>query len=208
MEWQIVLCVVAAVIVIVLAIVLPLTLIHRPVITPSTSVPSVPSAPNTPSLPSAPNTPSVPSADVTGLITSLRATHGAPPLVYDPAIAAVSSAYAGVLLRKGGTLVHSQNPDYGENLASFRGYANDPVALASAAVRAWYGEGSRYDYDNPGFSPQTGHFTCLVWKSSTRYGIGIAYDPATTVAVVVMNTAPPGNLDTPAAFRANVLPPG
>lgn len=241
--WQIFLCVLAAVVVIVLAVVLPLVLIHRPLMAPPSNATgqTAPSgaaggaqerpngeadtqkprtgaaagaqarpqiAPSAGARTAVSPTPSAaPWSAVTALITSLRAVHGAPPLVYDPSIAAVSSAYAARLLRNGGGLVHSQNPSYGENLASFGGYTNDPAALMAAAVRAWYNEYKQYDYGNPGFTPQTGHFTCLVWRSSTRYGIGVAYDEATRTAVVVMNTAPPGNLDTPAAFRANVLPP-
>jgi len=144
---------------------------------------------------------------VTGLIAKLRAIHGAEPLVYDPVIASVSRAYADRLLRNGGALVHSRNPDYGENLASFRGYPYDEVALMNRAVQAWYDESLYYNYDNPGFSSATGHFTCLVWRSSRFYGIGLAYDPATKTAIVVMNTAPPGNINTPDYFRANVLSP-
>jgi uncharacterized protein YkwD len=193
--WQIGACVAAAVVVIVLAVVLPMVLVHRPVM----------AVPMTGRL----QTPTVapPLSAVTSLVASLRAAHGAAPLVYDPTIAAVSLAWANHLLQNGGALVHSQNPAYGENLASFRGYPDGTVDLMNMAIRAWYNEGSVYDYDNPGFSAQTGHFTCLVWRSSTRYGIAVAYDPKTTTAIVVMNTAPPGNVDTPASFRANVLPP-
>ena len=31
-----------------------------------------------------------------------------------------------------------------------------------------------YDYGNPGFKGGTGHFTQVVWKSSTKLGIGVA----------------------------------
>ncbi|KAH8681832.1 CAP domain-containing protein [Xylariales sp. PMI_506] len=59
---------------------------------------------------------------------------------------------------------HSGGP-YGENLAI--GYAN-----ATASVEAWGDEGAEYDYGNPGFSEQTGHFTQLVWKATTTVGCG------------------------------------
>ncbi|EEY21512.1 PRY1 [Verticillium alfalfae VaMs.102] len=57
---------------------------------------------------------------------------------------------------------HSDTP-YGENLAI--GHAN-----ASAAVEAWGDERDEYDFDDQGFDQETGHFTQLVWKSTTDVG--------------------------------------
>jgi hypothetical protein len=53
----------------------------------------------------------------------------------------------------------------GENLAA--GYAN-----ASASIDAWGLERESYNFNSPGFSEQTGHFTQLVWKSTTSVGCG------------------------------------
>ena len=41
---------------------------------------------------------------------------------------------------------------------------------------AWYNEVKQYNYNQPGFSMATGHFTQLVWKSSRRLGVGVAYN--------------------------------
>jgi uncharacterized protein YkwD len=59
----------------------------------------------------------------------------------------------------------SQGGPTGENLAA--GYAN-----ASNAVDAWADERTAYDFNNPGFSESTGHFTQVVWKATTTVGCG------------------------------------
>lgn len=41
-----------------------------------------------------------------------------------------------------------------------------------SAVDAWYNELSSYKFDNPGWSGATGHFTQLVWVSTTKVGCG------------------------------------
>lgn len=59
---------------------------------------------------------------------------------------------------------HSGGP-YGENLAI--GYANVTVS-----VEAWGNERDKYDWDEPEFSKETGHFTQLVWVNTTDVGCG------------------------------------
>jgi hypothetical protein len=78
------------------------------------------------------------------------------------------------------------------------------LTLLKKAVDDWYNEYTSYDYNHPGFSEATGHFTCLVWKSSTRFGLGISINNVTTVVDVTMNTSPPGNYA--GEFATNVLP--
>ncbi|EJS42925.1 pry2p [Saccharomyces arboricola H-6] len=63
-----------------------------------------------------------------------------------------------------GNLVHSGG-EYGENLAL--GYGT------TGSVDAWYNEISSYDYSNPGFSEDAGHFTQVVWKGTTQVGCGL-----------------------------------
>jgi hypothetical protein len=47
-------------------------------------------------------------------------------------------------------------------------------------LKAWYDEISLYNYNNPVFSSGTGHFTQMVWKSSTALGCAFMNCPTLT----------------------------
>lgn len=74
-----------------------------------------------------------------------------------------------------------------------------------AAVDMWYSEIEFYDFGKPGWSPNTGHFTALVWAATNEVGIGVAFNPITKRVYVVMNFNPPGNY--PKKFMENVFAP-
>jgi len=99
---------------------------------------------------------------------------------------------------------HSGSSIYGENLAYFQGYGSDTITLLKKAIDNWYNEVSLYDFKNPGFSSKTGHFTCLIWKSSTKFGMGISLNIDTNTVDITMNTSPAGNIL--GEFEQNVLP--
>lgn len=94
-----------------------------------------------------------------------------------------------------GTLVHSGGP-YGENLAL--GYGIE------GSVDAWYNEIEYYDYNNPGFSENAGHFTQVVWKSSTEVGCGIKSCGGVWGDYVICSYKPAGNVI--GEFAENVMP--
>lgn len=75
------------------------------------------------------------------------------------------------------------------------------------AVDGWYNEIKLYDFKNPGFAEETGHFTQLVWKATTKIGIGYAYTQHEKrhKLYVVVHYSPPGNEDD--AYEENVLRP-
>ena len=64
-----------------------------------------------------------------------------------------------------------------------------------------YDEESMYDYGRPGFSMATGHFTQIVWMSTSKFGIAKA-TAANGKVYVVARYNPPGNF--PGQFPANV----
>jgi hypothetical protein len=140
---------------------------------------------------------------IASYINAYRAKNQAPPMSYDSNIAGFSQQWSSYLLTNN-LFQHSGTPLYGENLAYFEGYGTDPVKLVKMAIDAWYNEISLYDFNNPGFSEATGHFTCLVWLASTSFGIAVSINPVTSAAIITMNTSPQGNVI--GEFAQNVLP--
>ena len=141
--------------------------------------------------------------EITNYVNAYRKTNQAPPLIWDTNIYAASQQWS-LNLVTNGIFVHSKNPLYGENLAYFQGYGTDVMFLVKKSIDNWYNEISAYDFNNPGFSESTGHFTCLVWVASTNFAIGISINETTNAVDVVMNTSPPGNVI--GEFQQNVLP--
>ena len=93
----------------------------------------------------------------------------------------------------------------GENIRTrwTTGYASDDVSMAVEATNWWYDEVLFYNARNP-LNPSTRHFTQLVWKSTTRLGVGVytvrrGYE---TDSVIVALYSPPGNMI--GAFAQNV----
>jgi len=134
-----------------------------------------------------------------------RAEHNANALIWNNSLADTSSKWAKECRWK-----HSKGP-YGENLAM--GFQN-----LTAAVEAWGNEREQYNYDNPGFSEETGHFTQLVWKSTSTVGCG-RFDCGTAPRddgdedrdargwYVVCHYWPPGNVMGDHLFQDNVQRP-
>ncbi|HEY0253826.1 MAG TPA: CAP domain-containing protein [Kofleriaceae bacterium] len=129
---------------------------------------------------------------------AVRAKHCAPPLTWNPKIAAVAQKWADSLRDQGCKFGHSGNQEYGENLAAGTAGALDP----EATVKMWYDEISLYKFPDGGFSMQTGHFTQVVWKGTTEVGCG--HSTCNGNDIWVCNYAPFGNVE--GEYRANVLP--
>jgi hypothetical protein len=62
----------------------------------------------------------------------------------------------------------------------------------SDAVDAWYNEVKLYEFFNPGWNTATGHFTALVWRSTTK--LGCAINTACSWPTYVCQYGPPGNV--------------
>lgn len=141
--------------------------------------------------------------ELTNYVNAYRAKNQAPPLAWDTTIAEFAQSWSFYLISNN-EFKHSGNHLYGENLAYFQGYGTDVMALLKKAIDLWYDEITLYNFNNPGFSSATGHFTCLVWKSSTKFAMGISINDVTNTVDITMNTSPPGNYI--GQFQENVLP--
>lgn len=124
-----------------------------------------------------------------------RRKHGAPALSICPKLTKVAQNYAETIAKKD-SLVHSNN-DYGENL--FASWGKEPNGREP--VTAFYNEIKKYNFNSPGFSKETGHFTQVVWKATKMVGVGKAKSSRGTT-YVVYNYHPPGNYK--GQFAANV----
>src|SRR3954453_106338 len=131
-----------------------------------------------------------------------RAKHGSPPLILSAQLNEVAQHYAEQLAHTN-QLVHSEQKQYGENLYTSRA-SNATPPRPEAVVDTWYNEIQHYDFNQPGFRPDTSHFTQVVWKASHELGIGMA-QAADGTWYVVGNYRPPGNIVE--QFVSNVLKP-
>ncbi|GFR43420.1 hypothetical protein Agub_g4501 [Astrephomene gubernaculifera] len=147
-----------------------------------------------------------------------RVWHQAKPLTWSSTLAASSQTYAVTLAAKSCGLVHSGGSGYGENLYAKYQYPKSSDMTCAPAVTSWYNEVSQYVFstkpytDNWISTKMVGHFTQLVWASTTSVGCGVAIGDYQTsyglgsCRVVVCQYKPPGNYIGDSYFLANVLP--
>lgn len=85
-----------------------------------------------------------------------------PALTWSSTVAATAQAWA-----NGCVYNHSGNA-YGENI-----YASTGTPTAQGVVNSWASEASSYNYAANTCSGTCGHYTQVVWRSSTQLGCGI-----------------------------------
>lgn len=86
----------------------------------------------------------------------------------------------------------------GENLVG------GSLATWSKGINMWGEERTKYNYDNPGFSGATGHFTQMVWKESTKLGCGWKNCGGNLPVFIVCQYSPQGNIMGGTRFKDNV----
>lgn len=135
----------------------------------------------------------------TDATNAVREKHCAPPLKWSQTIAASAQRWAEQIGKRGCALQHSGGA-YGENLAA----GTKGTLDAGAVVAMWYREIMSYSFARGGFSMKTGHFTQLVWKSTTQLGCG--HVACGGMDVFVCQYDPPGNVE--GEYKDNVKQAG
>ncbi|KAF6264251.1 CAP domain-containing protein [Scenedesmus sp. NREL 46B-D3] len=134
-----------------------------------------------------------------------RARHQAGALTWSSTLASQAAAYAARC-----NFAHDRNANAGENLFATSDSNNSPGALTQA-IDLWYDEVKMYNFNNPSFSSATGHFTQVVWRSSSTIGCavqscknGLGGTGWRQGSLVVCRYSPAGNVL--GSFQTNVLP--
>lgn len=126
----------------------------------------------------------------------VRKDVGSPPLEWSAELAAYAQAWADNLAKEGCEMEHRPRQGqwaqkYGENI--FWGYGAS-YTLVSAS-RSWYSEIK--DYQHGPISdknwPVAGHYTQMVWKTTTQVGFGVATCSGGEI-IIVANYNPAGNV--------------
>ncbi|KAF8884872.1 PR-1 protein [Mucidula mucida] len=112
-----------------------------------------------------------------------RAEYGASALTWNDDLYAGTQSWANTCQS------HHSGGNYGENLYSSTGQGGNSI---QSAVDSWMSEASKYDYNNPVFSSDTGHFTQVVWQSTTSVACAVAQCDASQF--VVCGYSPSGNV--------------
>lgn len=140
-------------------------------------------------------------------INAYRSRHGVPAVRLDPGLntyarqrAAQVSACEGLDEQHAGLRVGT-----GETLFWAGGSVSSP-ASATEAAEVWYDGVAQYDFGRGEFGPDTGNFTQLVWKGSTRIGAARSAGRGSRwhENYIVVNWQAPGNMM--GGFRDNVFP--
>uniref|UniRef100_A0A0N4ZH92 SCP domain-containing protein n=1 Tax=Parastrongyloides trichosuri TaxID=131310 RepID=A0A0N4ZH92_PARTI len=146
----------------------------------------------------------------------IRIKHHVQPLKITTNLMNEAQRYADHLAAMNNGLRHDPyNKDHGENLyyGSFYKIPSEKE-LATSVIGRFYDEKKYYNYNLIRLSSyhRFGHFTQMIWKSSTEFGIGVALKkvnrhnriPRTRVFVVIRYN-PEGNVLSEEDFKENVL---
>ena len=126
------------------------------------------------------------------LHNQVRADGGVGPVSWDPAVAKVAQDYADRMAATGVFAHNQNNGGLGENIAM-----RWPNPTVTQLAGMWADEKKDWNTawvigQEPG-NPQTGHYTQMVWRATTKIGAGIATGPDGKT-YLVCNYSPAGNM--------------
>ena len=145
-----------------------------------------------------------------------RKMHNAPDLVLDNELIKLALDYAAALAYKSDAYstypsgTKNKNRErLGENIFScISVLKNKPCydITSTKPVDEWYKEINNYNFEQPGFTIDSSHFTQIVWKETTKVGCGAALkDDDEKIYKVVCYYYKAGNILNPEKFKANVI---
>ncbi|MGC4773256.1 CAP family protein [Micromonospora sp. DT44] len=144
-------------------------------------------------------------------VNELRAKHGSPPLTLDPELVEYAKSRAAFMAEKDDLTHEGLRSGTGENASKASASSGPAAASGTDAVEGWYAENSNYDYTtgkkiDPDPYKAIGHFTALVWKSTTKIGVGRVAGQSGQWwdTYIVANFSPPGNMG--GQYVMNVVP--
>ena len=141
---------------------------------------------------------------ITDHINVYREKHQAPRVEYSQEISDFSKSWSDYMANNR-QFEHSGVEMYGENIAMIP-VNKDHIDYTDAIIQSidlFYDEVYLYDYNNPGFYGNTGHFTQLVWVNTKQIGFS-ASTSSNGYIYVCTNYDPPGNYY--GDFERNVKP--
>ncbi len=127
-----------------------------------------------------------------------RALAGVPPLTWDPALAAIASAWVMRCVDTAAPIgLVDHNPTRGQGYPESVGeniYGSSGQASGTAAVQLWVAEKASYNYQANTCNGVCGHYTQVVWRTTTKVGCALHTCPGLQYgSTVVCNYAPAGN---------------
>jgi len=142
----------------------------------------------------------VPAAPMLAAHNKVRSQHGVPPLSWSKSLAKDAGLWADHLAKEGCKMQHTTAAGEGENLywASALTWSDGRRDVQSVTpehvVKSWASEKADYDYARNSCRPgkACGHYTQIVWKSSTHVGCAKRTCPDKS-QIWVCRYSPPGN---------------
>ena len=144
-----------------------------------------------------------------------RKMHDAPELTLDNELIKLASDYSAALAFKSDifsiTPSGSKNKNkenLGENIFTCTSVIKPDCYDVSSTkpVDEWYNEINNYNYEQPGFTIDSSHFSQLVWKETSKMGCGASVRDDGVTYKVVCNYYTAGNILSSQKFEENVLP--
>ena len=100
-----------------------------------------------------------------------RKSHGVAPLTLNWELCKYSQNWA-EQLASNNLFEHSDCRWKGETVGENIAMCSGQEMTGKYMTDIWYDEIADYNFDNPGFTGETGHFTQVVWKESKELGVG------------------------------------